>query len=220
MLDFSQSDTLPIEIPRDPDVVDTLEYYRAEEFHLIAPNTGDTLISSWYASAATNLSTGEFYRFAFSQISSRFNGDANDSLGRDTTYYGYIDHSPTSYDIISGPPGWPKYGYFIQYVDSIYHPVLSTNESLKAEQLSVFPMPAHTQLTIPTESIKDGQYRLAIHNGLGQAFVRKENLYLSPAQDHSVDLSQLPAGSYWITLASRSTPLRYYTAYFVKLAGG
>ena len=74
----------------------------------------------------------------------------------DTVISGRLNFSPSVSLVVNNPlnTNGDNYGYFIQYVDSIYHPALATRDfaSGRAERVRTYPNPAsdYTQVELPT----------------------------------------------------------------------
>ncbi|MES2690737.1 MAG: S8 family serine peptidase [Bacteroidota bacterium] len=81
-------------------------------------------------------------------------------------------------------------------------PAVGLNEYTLINALSVYPIPAKAFLTVQTESIKAHQSTLKITNILGQVCLQQDLQLISGTQKHTLDVSTLKKGIYFVELQS------------------
>ena len=99
------------------------------------------------------------------------------------------------YTNLLSPPNMPNYGLGPDNSKPCWPLGLSeSGEYAAAEEWVIYPNPAHTQLTIESEALKEGLNHLSIFNLMGQC-VYEENFKTSSGK-HTVSMRGLSAGLY------------------------
>ena len=83
-------------------------------------------------------------------------------------------------------------------------PASGLNEYSLVQALSVYPIPAKNILTVQTESTRTHQSVLKVVNLLGQVCQQQDVQLNSGTQKHSIDVSTLKKGIYFIELQSEN----------------
>lgn len=94
-------------------------------------------------------------------------------------YNGLIQFGPATYELFGGPngAGAHRYGYFIQVVDSIYHPqVSSVREPFAKVQVSAYPNPCtdHYTIEVPKPWQQKPSTLSILHGSTGQIVFQNE----------------------------------------------
>ena len=126
-----------------------------------------------FRSLDRNMSTASF----------RFNW-FRDFLGVDSTRYVYhvsMEGSPGYYLIYGGPQlsDTHRWGYFVQFVDSIYHPVSSlSNAPVDKLAIAPWPNPCRNSLNVvPAEGA--GLFDLTVVDALGRTVYRRQSQHVT-----------------------------------------
>lgn len=83
-------------------------------------------------------------------------------------------------------------------------PAVGLNEQALIQALAVYPIPVKDVLTIHTESIRSHQSALKVINILGQVCMQQELQLNNGSQKHTLDVSSLTKGIYFIELQSEN----------------
>lgn len=144
------------------------------------------------------------------------------ALGKDYSlgFFAMIQRAPSLY-VVEKPPHTPdSIGFFIQYVDDIYHPAISpVREAYVTMSEPPFPNPCRDALNYiaPVDWARDVGEVIFFGPG-GQIVHRSETRFgAGPRQLPAYVLATLPAGSYLLTLRNRSKTPGVAVAQVLKL---
>ncbi len=136
-----------VELPRDPGVSEVVFWENGRIDSSDYDNQGNFDIIRYKGNESSHPSLGRFSNFTLTY-----------DIGLDTVqggqpedFYSFIRFAPSYYTLFGGPynQGVNRYGYFIQVVDSIFHPqVSSTREKLIPIQVKTFPNPCTDYFTV------------------------------------------------------------------------
>lgn len=163
------------ELPRDPGVTEIIQWDGGIIDSSQIDGSGNEDYIRFRGFGSSNPNTSPFSTFMLTYV-----------IGIDTsirsypeTYYGEIQFAPAAYTLFGGPAatGAHRYGYFIQVVDSIFHPqVSSVREPLSPIQVKAYPNPCTDQYTI--EVPKPWQQKPStlsiLHGSTGQIVFQNE----------------------------------------------
>ncbi|MFK8057553.1 MAG: hypothetical protein AB8F78_15620 [Saprospiraceae bacterium] len=140
-------DKIYAELPREPGITEIVNWNsgRIDSSQIDGTGNNDYIYYRGNESSHPSISPSSFLNLSYVI-------GLDSSLGSyPEAYYGLINFAPASYELFGGPPGSGahRYGYFIQVVDSIYHPqVSSVREPLSKVQVSAYPNPCTNRFTI------------------------------------------------------------------------
>ncbi|MFK8057093.1 MAG: hypothetical protein AB8F78_13300 [Saprospiraceae bacterium] len=135
------------EIPRDPGVSEIISWNRGriDSSNVDGLGNSDRILYRGNESDHPSVSSNSIFALTYVialDTSLSFYPEA---------YNGLIQFGPATYELFGGPKGAGahRYGYFIQVVDSIWHPqVSSVREPLSSIQVKAYPNPCIDQYTI------------------------------------------------------------------------
>lgn len=140
------------ELPRDPGVSEVVHWNRGriDSSQLDGQGQEDYIRYRGNDSSHPSLSPFSIFMLTYVIVSD------TSLVSYPEDYFGTIQFGPAYYALFGGPTGTGahRYGYFIQTVDSIYHPqVSSVREKISSIQLHAFPNPCRNNFTINVPSI-------------------------------------------------------------------
>ena len=163
------------EIPRDPGVTEVLHWNNGQIDSSQVDGVGESDYIRYRGNESDHPNTGQFSNFMLTYV-----------IGIDTsirsypeTYFGEIQFAPAPYTLFGGPAGTGahRYGYFIQVVDSIYHPqVSSAREPLSKVQVSAYPNPCTNRFTVDIPELwrQNPSTLTILHGSTGQVVYQVE----------------------------------------------
>ena len=111
---------------------------------------------------------------------------------------GEVIGAPARYWISEGPPGFRRWGFFIQFVGPA-HPPVAVRDPARLPDPRAYPNPAHERLTFDAPAAwagQDGYY--VVTDVLGREVARDTLTYA--AAPHELPVGTLPPGSYFVRL--------------------
>ncbi len=206
----TSADTIRVDLIRDPGVVETVTFAHTFKSNYVNIPAYQSILGS------------NCVEYPYASLSISFYDETKDEDrpgSSDSSWIGSVKHAPVGYLFREGRRGQRRWGYFVQFVDSISHPPVkvSTKDLLKVEAPRVFPNPANDRVSFELPPGWGGTPgELVFYSTSGSRVRTEQTVWVGDGARHDIDISTLAAGTYMVNVRQNSS--REWTSFtFTKL---
>ena len=201
---LTDSNTFFIEVPRDPNAFGLTE--RTEIVEMLGGSLDTSTTSNWIFRYLAGFNSASHPEYSFPEINfeqhTRLDVNGNPLFNK---YFASLARIPGLNFIIENPADtvYRSYAYFLQYVDSVWHPRISSILTPKdASTFKTFPNPTTSQFSIELPADWEPQregYMLRIYDPTAKLVRVRRIWYTSQLHDLALPPNG-PPGLYTLTL--------------------